>query len=224
MIGKIFVTGSGCDPEKGKHIKDPYLGKNPSLGACRPDIRKQVQKGDSVFVVTGKVPGVAQLVLGGFEVDEKISAREAYDRFPEQRLRQLPDGQITGNVIVNANGTQHELDHHDSDTFDRRAENYLVGKNPIALLTPEEIDEGRAFTLEILREVFDLKGESIRDLMGRGRNMTEQQVMKLRALLDMVKKSARKPLQPAMTEQNDWVSPMRRTQQFQECRNGVAKN
>ena len=39
MIGKIFVTGSGCDPVEGKHIKDPSLGPKPSLGACRPDIR-----------------------------------------------------------------------------------------------------------------------------------------------------------------------------------------
>src|SRR5437868_2932856 len=123
MIGKIFVTGSGCDPVKGKHVKDPHLGKNPSLGACRPDIRNQVRKGDHVFVVTGKVPGVAQVALGGFEVAEKISAVEAYERFPEQQLRQLPDGQVTGNVIVNADGKQHKLDHHDKDTFDRRIEN-----------------------------------------------------------------------------------------------------
>ena len=33
MIGKIFVTGSGCDPVKGKHRKDPYLGPKPSRGA-----------------------------------------------------------------------------------------------------------------------------------------------------------------------------------------------
>ena len=89
MIGKIFVTSSGYDPEKGKHVKDPYLGPNPSLGACRPDIREQLQKGDHVFVVSGKVRGVDQVVLGGFEVAEKISAMEAYERFPEQRLRLL---------------------------------------------------------------------------------------------------------------------------------------
>lgn len=193
MIGKIFVTGSGCDPVAGKHIKDPYLGENPSLGACRPDIRRQVQKGDHVFVVTGKVRGVAQLVLGGFEVAEKISATEAYERFPEQHLRRLPDGQVTGNVVVNARGKQHELDHHETDTFDRRIENYLVGTNPIALLTPEEIAAGRARTLEILREVFDLKGDTIRTLMGRGRNLTERQVFKLRSLLEAVKNTTRTP-------------------------------
>lgn len=193
MIGKIFVTGSRCDPVEGKHVKDPHLGKNPSLGACRPDIRKQVQKGDHVFVVTGKVPGVAQVLLGGFEVEEKINAMEAYERFPEQHLRQLPDGQVTGNVIVNADGKQHKLDHHDKDTLDRRIENYLVGTNPIALLTLEEIAEGRARTLEILRDVFGIKGNSIRDLMGRHRNLSDRQIEKLRVHLEEVKKAVRQP-------------------------------
>ncbi len=193
MIGKIFVTGSGCDPVEGKHVKDPYLGPNASLGACRPDIRKQVQKGDHVFVVAGKVRNVEQVVLGGFEVAEKISAIEAYERFPEQRLRRLPDGQVTGNVIVNAEGKQHELDHHDKDTFDRRIQNYLVGTNPIALLTLEEVAEGRRRTLEILRDVFGKKGISVREIIGRCSNMTERQVLKLRLLLDAVKDSVRQP-------------------------------
>ena len=193
MIGKIFVTGSGCDPVEGKHIKDPYLGPQPSLGACRPDIRKKVQKGDHIFVVSGKVKGFSQVVLGGFEVAEKINAIEAYERFPEQRLRLLPDGQVTGNVIVSAEGLQHDLDHHRKDTFDRRIENYLVGTNPIALLKREEIDEGRLWTLEILREVFGKTGDSVRNIIGRHHNMTDVQVHKLRALLDEVKKSAAKP-------------------------------
>jgi len=92
MIGKIFVTSSGYDPQKGKDVKDPYLGPNPSLGACRPDIREKLQKGDHIFVVTGKVRNVDQVVLGGFEIAEKISASEAFERFQEQRLKLLPDG------------------------------------------------------------------------------------------------------------------------------------
>src|SRR5262245_41267160 len=129
MIGKIFVTSSGYDPEKGKQIKDPYLGPNPSLGACRPDIREKLQEGDHIFVVSGKIRNTNQLVVGGFQIAEKISAVEAYERFPEQRLILLPNGQVSGNVIVDANGNQHELDHHNQ--FDRRIENYIVGENPI---------------------------------------------------------------------------------------------
>jgi hypothetical protein len=193
MIGKIFVTSSGGDPEKGSHVKDPYLGPNPSLGACRPDIRKKLEKGDHIFTVSGKVLGVEQVVLGGFEIAEKISAIEAYERFPEQRLSLRPDGQVTGNIIVNADGKQHELDHHNQ--FDRRIKNYVVGINPIALLTPAELEEGRRRTLDILREVFQRKGNSIREIMGRGRNLTEKQIIKLRSLLDEVKTKARQ-LQP----------------------------
>lgn len=54
MIGKIFVTSSGYDPQLGKHVEDPYLGPEPSLGDCRPDVRRQVKMGDHLFVISGK--------------------------------------------------------------------------------------------------------------------------------------------------------------------------
>ena len=68
MVGKIFITRSGYDPQLGKHVKDPYLGPNPTLGACRPDVRKQLQQGDHIFVVSGKIPVAPQYVMGGFEI------------------------------------------------------------------------------------------------------------------------------------------------------------
>lgn len=191
MIGKIYVISTGYDPEKGQHVNDPYLGPVPTLGACRHDIREKLQKGDHIFVVSGKVPNVDQVVLGGFEIAEKISAIEAYERFPERRLRLLPNGQLTGNVIVTAKGEQHELDNHDQ--FARRIENYIVGTNPIALLTPEELAEGRHRTLDILREVFVKKGNSIREIIGRCSNLEAEQILKLRALLHAVKNAAHKP-------------------------------
>jgi hypothetical protein len=195
MIGKIFVTSSGFDPEKGKDVKDPYLGPKSSLGACRPDIREKLQKGDHIFVVSGKVRNVDQFVIGGFEIEEKITAIEAHERFPEQRLVLLPNGQVSGNVIVTADGKQHPLDHHNQ--FERRIQNYLVGTNTIALLTPEEMSEGRLRTLEILRDVFGIEGKSIRDLMGRNRNLSQKQVLKLQAHLEAVKSAVSKPLEPA---------------------------
>lgn len=191
MIGKIYVISSGYDPEKGRHVNDPYLGDNPTLGACRPDIRERVNKGDQIFVVSGKVRNLNQLVLGGFEVADKISAMEAYERFPEQRLHTLPNGQIAGNVIVTARGEQHELDNHNQ--FARRIENYIVGTNPVALLTPEELAEGRQWTLEILREIFRKKGNSVRDIIGRCSNLTESQVLKLRNRLTEIKNAAYQP-------------------------------
>ena len=45
----------------------------------------------------------------------------------------------------------------------------------------QEMAEGRRRTLEILRVIFNIKGNSIREIMGRCRNLTERQVEKLRA-------------------------------------------
>ena len=94
MVGKIFITRSGYDPQLGKHVKDPYLGPNPTLGACRPDVRKQLQQGDHIFVISGKIPVAPQYVMGGFEIAAKIDPLTAYQQFPEQRLHRLPDGQL----------------------------------------------------------------------------------------------------------------------------------
>ena len=165
MIGKIFITRSGYDPERGKHVKDPYLGVNPTLGACRPDIRRQLAKGDHIFTISGKVPGVNQYVMGGFEIDSKMSAVEAYEQFPEQRLRARDDGQLVGNIIVNAQGQQHDLDDHNS--FDARIKNYVVGRNLIALQTPEEIALGRVQTLEALVDILEKKGKTPFEVVGR---------------------------------------------------------
>jgi hypothetical protein len=191
MIGKIFITSSGYDPEQGKHVKDPYLGPTPTLGACRPDIRAKLQKGDHIFVVSGKIETADQYVIGGFEVAEKITALEAYLRFPEQRLSRREDGQITGNVIVDAYGKQHELDHHTE--FERRIGNYIVGTNPIVLFTAAEVGAGRRLTLEILEDVFQKKGDSVRSIIGRCSNVTEKQIEKLCAHLDAVKQAVRQP-------------------------------
>ena len=69
MIGKIFITSTGYDPQLGKHIKDPFLGPNASLGACRPDLRRMVGEGDHVVAISGKLRNIRQFVMGGFEVE-----------------------------------------------------------------------------------------------------------------------------------------------------------
>ena len=153
MIGKIFITRSGYDPTKGKHVKDPYLEGEPSLGACRPDIRKKLSVGDHVLTVSGKVPGVNQFVMADFEVARKLHALEARKEFPQQRLRLREDGQLTGNVIVTAGGKQHRLDGHKTKTFTDRLPNYLVGRNAIILSTEEEVERGRRETMDALQEI-----------------------------------------------------------------------
>lgn len=189
MIGKIFITRSGYDPERGKHVKDPYLGPTPTLGACRPDIRRQLQSGDHIFAISGKIQGFDQFVMGGFEVASKIRAADAYRLFPDQRLRRREDGQLTGNIIVNAKGKQHKLDDHNS--FELRIENYVVGRNLIALRTPNEILLGRKETLEALREILKKKGAAPIDVIGRwGTPLTDKQVVQLRDWLSSITKRA----------------------------------
>ena len=191
MIGKIFITSKGYDPQLGKHIKDPYLGTNPSLGACRPDFRRQVQEGDHLFVISGKLPNVRQFVMCDLEVAQKIDAIQAYKQFPDQRLRMRDDSQLTGNIIVNASGTQHKLDAHKPATFARRTPNYIVGTNCIALTDPAEIALGREQTLDMLREIFQKNGGSPFEIVGHyGSGLNENQIIRLREWLLSLKKMA----------------------------------
>lgn len=189
MIGKIFITRQGYDPQLGKHVKDPYLGETPSLGACRPDIGRSVKQGDHIFTISGKVKGASQFVMGGFEVARKILALEAFSTFPDLRLRTLEDGQLTGNIIVDELGRQHNLDNHKN--FDRRIQNYVVGTNLIAIREASEIQRCRVETLEALQEIFKKKGTKPIDIIGHyGCKMTEVQVHELRKWLTSLKVAA----------------------------------
>ena len=189
MIGKIFITRSGYDPQLGKHVKDPYLGTIPTLGACRPDIRKQLKLGDHIFVISGKMSNVNQFVMIGFQIERKMDARKAYNLFPEHRLRKREDGQLTGNIIVNDDGKQHALDNHPS--FDRRIENYVVGANAILPSTSDEIDQSRAQTLNVLRDIFQKKEDSVVAVVGRwGAELNEKQVLQLREWLESLKRAS----------------------------------
>jgi hypothetical protein len=183
--GYIFITSSGYDPENGKNLKDPYLGDRPTLGACMPNIRRQVVAGDHIFVVSGKLPGVKQFIVGGFEVAEKIDAMVAYRRFPDLRLHIREDGQLDGNIIVTSRGTQHPLDSHSS--FTNRIKNYIVGRDPLALTAPHEIAKGRAETVDILRDVFQKAGATPISIIGRCSKLSEDQVRELRDWLLSVK-------------------------------------
>jgi hypothetical protein len=189
MFAKIIITRSGYDPERGKHIKDPYLGGSPSIGACRPDVRKRIEVGGQLFFISGMVADLPQVVLGGFEVAEKISMIDAYHRFPEQRLKARADGQLEGNVIINRRGEQHPLDDHKN--FSKRVQDYVVGKNPIVLATPRELALGREQTLQALQEILKKKGRRPIDIVGRwGRDLTEEEAEQLRRWLLSIKSSA----------------------------------
>ncbi len=186
--GYIYITSTGYDPEHGKDLEDPYLGETPTLGACMTNIREQVVPGDHIYVVTGKVSQAPQLVLGGFEVAEKLdSMLDAYDRFPEHRLHYGSDGRKRGNIVITADGRQHPLDSHNPDTFKKRMKNYVIGKNVIALRSKEEIELARQETLPILRSVLGREGESPIKVIGRWSKLNAGQIISLRDWLEDLK-------------------------------------
>ena len=176
MKSYLHITETGYDPVNGKHMKDPNLGDQPTLGACMPNIRRLVVPGDHIFTMSGKVEGIPQFIVGGFQVAEKISALAAYKRFPEQRLR-VVNGQLTGNIIVDSRGRQHPLDNHEN--FATRIQNYIVGRDAVALTTRREIDRGRSETLYVLRHLLRKTGDSPIKVMGRWCRLDEKQTREL---------------------------------------------
>ncbi|WP_147274946.1 hypothetical protein [Ferruginivarius sediminum] len=180
MKGYIYISGTGSDPIVNNNLNDPIFGKPPTLGACMPNIRRFVDVGDFIFVVSGKTEGVQQYVVGGFQVDEKIHALDAYDRFPENHLYVDKNGILQGNIIVTRNGAQHHLDRHSSSTFESRLENYIVGRNPIALTTRREAELGRQQTIGKLADVLGRRrGNRVIDVMARWSKLNENQVTQL---------------------------------------------
>jgi hypothetical protein len=155
-----------------------------------PNIRRLVERGDFIFVVSGKVPGVQQYVVGGMRVEEKIDALAAYRRFPDNRLKRGTDGLILGNVIVTARGAQHPLDHHPSDTFAERVKNFVVGAEPVALETEREVSLGRDQTLGKLSTIFGKRGNRVIDVISRWSKLDEVQIQELLAWLQGIKATA----------------------------------
>src|SRR5690606_12931580 len=140
---------------------------------CRPDIRSRVTKGDWIFVVSGRISGAEQYVIGGLQVREKISALQAFSRYPEHRLHRDADGVIVGNIVCDGDGSQHKLDHHKD--FGNRIANYIVGRDPIHVLGDPAIATARLQTLEFLKSILGKNGDSIITVMGRASKLDEMQ-------------------------------------------------
>lgn len=180
MKGYIYTMYAGADPGHDWTLNDPIFGRSPTLGACVPHIRRAVDIGDHIFVISGHIPGVKQFIVGSFEVSEKISALAAYKRFPENRLKKNGD-QVLGNIIVDGHGKHHPLDEHEN--FEKRIENYIVGRDPVVLTTPLQFKAAREETMDILLDVFEKDGKKPFDIIGRHRKMNEHQVEQVRTWL-----------------------------------------
>jgi hypothetical protein len=175
MKGYVYIMFKGADPGQGWTMTDPILGKKPTLGACVPQIRRAVTRGDWIFPISGRMPTVQQYVVGGIRVSEKIDALAAYDRFPEYRQRQLDGGEIRGNIIVTPDGKQAKSDYHTN--FEGRLDNYLVGDKSIMLNSSDAIERARSETTTFLAKMFgrdDAKKPA--DAIGRWRKLEESQV------------------------------------------------
>ncbi len=66
-----------------------------------------------------------------------------------------------------------------------------MGKNPVVLETPREVELGRERSLEILSELFDRSGSRIQQVMGRNRKLSDAQAGRLRRALESIKREAR---------------------------------
>lgn len=188
MAGKIYITRNGYDPQKGGYIKDPYLEGQPTMGACRPDVRRSLGIGDTIFVVSGGVEEYKQFIIGCFDIQEKITMQEAYKLFPEQRLHRRDDGQLAGNIIIDGEGQQHKLDNHDN--FSNRMSDYIIGTNEIILRSDSEIKAGREQTMDMLRGVLNKSGSKPFDILGRAApRLSDKQVEDFKAWLQEIKNS-----------------------------------
>lgn len=181
MKGYIYRLYGGSDPAKGWIFNDPIFGSPPTLGACVPNLRRAVDIGDWVFCISGRVATYQPYVVGGFRVEEKISALQAFQRFPEYRLGRSDSGQNTGNVIVDETGGHHHLDDHDN--FEGRVENYLVGGESFHVSEPHQIDRARSETVPVLSKIFNKPANRSFDIVPRWRRMEEAQIDEMNAWL-----------------------------------------
>lgn len=195
MPSYIFVS-PGSDPGAGLQLVDPMLSSSrPSMGTCRPDLRRMVKPGDHIFVISGsRGRTIPQYVIGGMQIDKKLNDQiEALRHRPENALR-FDGNQRTGNIIALPDGTQHPLDEHDKrdrEKFEDRIKNYILGKNPVVLETPKEVEIGRDRSVGILSNIFDVPGHRMQQVVGRGRKLSNAQVDQLLRALDDIKREAR---------------------------------
>ncbi|MFT3673516.1 hypothetical protein [Aestuariivirga sp.] len=185
MSSVIYITGRGADPGAGRFLGDPTFKPIASLGACMPNVRRMVQKGDWIFVISGKTVSLPQYIIGGIKVAEKITALEAFERYPSNRLRLDDDGRVIGNIPVDANGVKHPLDGHRENGFERRALNFIVGGQSIHFDKPREIERSREETLRVLAELKNKQGNRPIDIIGRFSKVEDE---KLSSILNWMKK------------------------------------
>lgn len=175
----------GADPGIGWKMTDPIYTPKPTLGACMPNIRRSVMEGDFIFSISGRAEGVKQFIVGGFEVEEKMNALEAYSRLPQNRMKLNDDGSISGNIIVDAKGNPLPFDYHTN--HEKRIENYIIGRNPIFFEKPKEIELAREDSVRVLQQIFNNKEDTVSKIIGRWRKLEKGQINELTSWMSEIK-------------------------------------
>ena len=93
-------------------------------------------------------------------------------------------------MIVQEDGRQTEVDYHSN--FEKRVENYILGRNTLSFETPEEIVRARDETLDILSEIFEKRGEKVYDIIGCWRRLDEAQIASILTWIQAVKNSMKR--------------------------------
>lgn len=179
MKGYIYPMFRGADPSIGWEMTDPIYKGIPTMGACRTDIRRVIERGDFVFSISGNVVNVRPHIVGAFEVDEKIHGIAAYKQFPQNRMKVNEEGKLQGNIICDEKGEHLGIDYHPHDTFDQRIQNFIIGKNPIFFDKKTEMEKAKAETLRVLNYIFNRNEDKVSKIIGRWRKMDESQVKDL---------------------------------------------
>ncbi|SEO14105.1 hypothetical protein [Mucilaginibacter sp. OK283] len=185
MKGYIYTMFKGADPSAGWEMTDPIYNKTPTMGACRPDIRNRVERGDYIFSISGRVIDVKPHIVGAFSVDDKINALAAFQRFPENRMQLDENGIYHGNVIVDANGKPLEFDYHKNQ--ERRIENYIIGKDSIYFEEAEQIKKAKDETVSVLNDIFGKNEDKVHKIIGRCRKLDSSQVNDLLSWMNRIK-------------------------------------
>ncbi len=185
MKGYIYRMYEGADPSTGWEMTDPIYKDVPTMGACRPDIRRRVERGDYIFAISGRVANIKPHIVGAFAVDDKINALAAYNRFPENRMQKDEDGTFHGNIIVDSSGEHLDFDYHTN--HERRIENYLIGKDPIFFETTEQIKVAKNETIDILNNIFGKQEDKVHKIIGRCSKLDEQQIDNLLVWMKKIK-------------------------------------
>ncbi|MDQ2771323.1 MAG: hypothetical protein M3Y54_12580 [Bacteroidota bacterium] len=188
MKGYIYSMYKGADPGVGFTLTDPIFTGTPSLGACMPNIRRLVEKGDFIFAISGKVKNVQQYVVGGFEVDRKIDALTALSEVPENALRKEGDGSYRGNIIIDKEGNRHPDDYHTN--YEKRLDNYIIGKNGLYIDSSNQIEMAREQTLPTLNELKGKEALSVFECIGRWSKLDSHEVRKLIKWMEELKKAS----------------------------------